>query len=269
VAEGRASVRVRLHVEDRGSGPALLFLHGFAGSARNWRPQIRRLGDRFRTLAFDLRGHARSDAPDDPAAYTLEALVDDALGVLAERGEAAADWIGLSLGAAVALEAALRAPAAVRGLVLASIPPGRGAARGLAARAEAFADAIERDGVEAAGARFAWGPGSGLDARGAALVRAGFLEHPPHGLAHTLRGVLAGLRPVADRRAELARVAAPTRVVAGALDAASLAPSRELAEAIPGARLEVVAGAGHVVNLAQPGAFGALLEAFLAARPAG
>ena len=260
---------MRLHVEDRGSGPALLFLHGFAGSARNWRPQLRSLGGRFRTLAFDLRGHARSDAPDDPAAYALEAFVADALDVLAGTGEAAAVWIGLSLGAAVALEAALRAPASVRGLVLASIPAGRGATRGLAARAGAFADAIEREGVEAAGARFAWGPGSGLDARGAALVRAGFLEHPPHGLAHTLRGAVASLPPVAERRAELARVAAPTLVVAGALDAASLAPSRALAAAIPGARLEVVPDAGHVVNLAQPEAFGALLDAFLAELPKG
>lgn len=260
---------MRLHVDERGAGPALLFLHGFAGSARNWRPQIRRLSGRFRTLAFDQRGHARSEAPADPGAYTLGALVGDALGVLAGRGEAAAVWIGLSLGAAVALEAALRAPAAVRGLVLASIPAGRGGARGLSARAEAFADAIDAEGIEAAGARFAWGPGSGLDERGAALVRAGFLEHRPHALASTLRGVVAPLRPVAERRAELALVAAPTLVVAGALDGASLAPSRELAAAIPGARLEVVPAAGHVVNLAQPEAFGALLDAFLGDLAAG
>jgi pimeloyl-ACP methyl ester carboxylesterase len=260
---------VRLHVEEEGAGPAVLFLHGFAGSARNWRPQRRVLGGRFHAIAFDLRGHARSGAPADAAAYSMDALVGDALGVLAGAGEARAVWVGLSLGAAVALEAALRAPGAVRALVLASIPAGRGSGRGVAAQAEAFAAAIEREGIEAAGARYAWGPASGLDARGAALVRAGFLEHPPHGLAHTLRGVLAGLRPAGERRAELARVAAPTLVVAGARDAGSLEPSRALAEAIPGARLEVVPDAGHVVNLAQPAAFDALVTEFLAALPPG
>jgi pimeloyl-ACP methyl ester carboxylesterase len=195
----------------------------------------------------------------------MDALVGDALDVLAGVGESGAVFVGLSLGAAVALEVALRAPEAVRGLVLASMPGGRGSGRGISAHALAFAEAIEREGLEAAGARFAWGPGSGLDPRGAALVRAGFLEHPPHGLVGTLRGVLAGLAPVAERRAELARVAVPTLVVAGARDAASLEPSRALAQAIAGARLEVVPDAGHVVNLAQPAAFDRALGAFLAA----
>jgi 2-succinyl-6-hydroxy-2,4-cyclohexadiene-1-carboxylate synthase len=257
-----------LHVEIRGAGPALLLLHGFAGSARNWRPQLRALAGSWRTIAYDARGHARSEAPDDPAAYGAEALVGDGLRVLADAGEERAVWVGLSMGAAVALEAALRAPRAVRALALFSIPAGRGAARGLSAQAEAFAEAIEREGLEAAGARFAWGPGSGLDAAGAALVRQGFLEHPPHGLVHTLRGFLSGWPPVAERRVELARVAVPTLVVAGERDAASLAPSRALAAAIPGAELAVVPGAGHVVNLARPAETNALLARFLASLPA-
>jgi pimeloyl-ACP methyl ester carboxylesterase len=257
----------QLHVEIRGTGPALLLLHGFAGSARNWRPQVRALAGAWRTIAFDARGHARSAAPDDPAAYGAAALVADALGVLAGAGEARAVWVGLSMGAAVALEAALRAPGAVRALVLFSIPAGRGAARGLSARAAAFADAIEREGLEAAGERFAWGPGSGLDARGAELVRQGFLEHAPHGLAHTLRGFLAGWAPIAERGAELARLAVPTLVVAGERDAASLEPSRALAAAIPGAELAVLPEAGHVVNLARPAQTNALLLRFLASLP--
>jgi len=254
----------RLHVEARGEGPAVLFLHGFAGSARNWRPQLRALAGRYRTIAYDARGHARSEAPDDPAAYGVEALVGDALRVMRQAGVESAAWVGLSMGAAVALEAALRAPTAVRALVLASIPAGRGAARGISARAETFADAIEREGVDAAGARFAWGPGSGLDPKGAALVRQGFLEHSAHGLAHTLRGFLASWPPVAERSAELARIAAPALVVAGALDEASRGPSDALASALPHARLEIVAEAGHVVNLARPDRFDRLLLSFLA-----
>jgi pimeloyl-ACP methyl ester carboxylesterase len=253
----------QLHVEARGEGPAVLFLHGFAGSARNWRPQLRALAGRYRTIAFDARGHARSEAPAGAAAYTVEASVDDALRVLREAGEEGAAWVGLSMGAAVALEAALRAPHAVRSLVLASIPGGRGAARGISAHAEAFAEAIDREGVDAAGARFVWGPDAGFDAQGAALVRQGFLEHPAHGLSLTLRGILAGWPPVAERGAELARLRVPALVVAGGQDAGSLEPSRALAAAIPGARLEIVEGAGHVVNLARPEAFSARLLSFL------
>jgi pimeloyl-ACP methyl ester carboxylesterase len=253
-----------LHVECEGDGPVVLFLHGFAGSARNWRPQRRALRGRYRTLAYDARGHARSEAPDAPERYRVEAQVGDALAVLDAQGVPAAAFVGLSMGAAVALEVALRRPARVRALVLASLPAGRGASSGLSSKALAFADAIEREGIEAAGARFAWGADSRLDARGASLVRQGFLEHTPHGLAHTLRAFLATWPPPAARSHELGALAVPTLAVVGALDAGSLEPSRALVAAVPGARLAVVPEAGHVVNLAQPARFDRLLLDFLA-----
>ena len=97
----------------------------------------------------------------------------------------------------------------------------------------------------------------------ARLVRQGFLEHPPHGLAHALRGVIAVQPSVAELALELATLARPALVIVGAGDRLSLAPSRELAAALPRARLVVVEGAGHVVNLAQPAAFNAALVEFL------
>src|SRR5439155_1234249 len=109
-----------------------------------------------------------------------------------------------------------------------------------------------------------------FDARGhARSVRRAFLEHPPHGLAHTLRGVLAAepsLDELAPRLAELAR---PALVIVGARDRMSLPASRALAAALPRAKLVVVEGAGHVVNLAQPAAFNRALEEFLAAAVGG
>jgi pimeloyl-ACP methyl ester carboxylesterase len=253
----------KLHVESKGEGPALLFLHGFGGSARNWRPQVRALSGAHRCLAYDARGHARSEAPADPAAYDAAAFVGDGARVLSENGVGRATWIGLSMGAAVALEAAVRAPETVRALVLASLPSGRGGG-GITGHAAELADAIERDGLEAAGARFVWGsPAGGMDA-GAKLVRQGFLEHPPHGLVHTLRGLLAPWPPPRERAEELARVRVPALVLAGSRDATSLAASRELAELLPGARLEILEGAGHVANLEQPGVFNERVAAFLA-----
>jgi pimeloyl-ACP methyl ester carboxylesterase len=188
--------------------------------------------------------------------------------VLKEQGAERAVVGGLSMGAAVALALARAHPASVRALVLASFPPGRGGGAGASHHAQGFADAIEREGLEAAGARFVWGPDSGLDERGAALVRQGFLEHTRHGLAGTLRGFLADLPPVEEIAEELASVAIPTLVVAGALDAPSLAACRALAAALPDARLEVIPGAGHVVNLARPAAFDAALGDFLDHLPA-
>jgi pimeloyl-ACP methyl ester carboxylesterase len=107
-----------------------------------------------------------------------------------------------------------------------------------------------------------WGAGSGLDPAGAQLVRQGFLEHAPHGLAHTLRECLAKLEPVEALGLEGLRL--PVLVVAGAGDPDSLAASRALAAALPAAELVVIPDAGHVVNLAAPAAFDAALLGFLA-----
>lgn len=252
-----------LHVEVEGEGPGVVLAHGFGGSARNFRPQLRALRDAFRVACYDARGHARSEAPDDFSAYDAEAQVADYAAVARQAGPGPVVAGGLSMGAATALAFARRHPEQVRALVLISHPAGARRGGGVASRAEAFADAIEREGLEGAGARFVWGPDSGLSEADAKLVRQGFLEHPPHGLAHTLRAYLARLPEPEALAPELAKLDMPALVVAGERDEASLAPCRSLAEALPRARLEIVPDAGHVVNLAAPKAFQAILRPFL------
>jgi len=254
-----------LHLEVRGEGPALVLAHGFGGSARNFRPQVRALADGHRVATFDARGHARSPAPPEAQAYTADALVEAFAEVVqrVEPAPGAAVVGGLSMGAATAALFALAQPARVRGLVLASPPAGPGSGRGVAARALAFADALEREGLEGAGARFVWGPDSGLDDAGAALVRQGFLEHAPHGLAHTLRQFLARLPDPVEWAPGLSALGLPVLIVAGEEDAASLPTARALAQALPTARLAVIEQAGHVVNLARPEPFNRELRAFL------
>jgi pimeloyl-ACP methyl ester carboxylesterase len=257
---------VALHVESWGVGPAVVLAHGFGGSARNFRAQARALGGRRRFVLYDARGHARSDAPADPALYTAEHFSADLAAVMDALELAHAVVGGLSMGAGVALRFGLAHPERVRGLVLAAFPPGASDPRGEASQAQwaqAFADAIEREGLESAGARFAWGERSGVDPAGAQLVRQGFLEHAPHAIAAILRGVLAQQPGAAQIARSLRRVAIPALVVVGADDALSRKPSEVLARALPKARLVVVPGAGHVVNLAQPKAFNAALAAFL------
>jgi len=248
---------MHLHTEADGSGqPTLVFAHGFGGSARNFGPQARAFRDRHCVVRYDARGHSRSDAPDDPAAYSPEIFVDDLAQVI---GAEPAIVGGLSMGAVTALRFALTRP--VRGLVVAGFPARTPTSfTTIAAR---FADAIEQEGLEAAGDRFVWGPESGLDPGAARFVRQGFLEHTPHGLAHTLRGVIAKQPAVSDMVPQLRGLTTPTLVVVGEHDRGSIQPSRELAEVIPRARLAIIPDAGHVVNLAQPGRFNAVLAEFL------
>lgn len=260
-----------LHVEVSGEGPGLLLAHGFGGSARNFRGQARALSTRCRVVLCDARGHARSGAPADPALYTAERMVADMAAVMDELALAQAVVGGLSMGAGIALRFALAHPERVRGLVLAAFPPGAADARDArsdpalsqGAWAHAFAAAIEQDGLEAAGAVYAWGPRSGFDPAAAALVRQGFLEHPPHAVAAILRGVLAQQPGAVQLARSLRRVTIPTLVVVGADDPLSRSPSEILVRALPRARLVVVPDAGHVVNLARPEAFDAALGEFL------
>jgi len=256
-----------LHVEAEGQGPLLVLGHGFGGSARNFRAQSRALAANARVVRFDARGHARSDAPPEAAAYTPDAFVADLGRVLDAQGERAAVVGGLSMGAGIALRFACAHPERTRALVLAAFPAGADRAGSYASVAERFAARIERDGLEAAGAEFVWGPSSGFDADGAALVRRGFLEHQPHAMAHILRGVIAVQPAASDLAPALAAVRIPTLVVVGGRDRLSLDASRALARALPGAELVEIPDAGHLVNLARPAEFNAAVSAFLDALP--
>ncbi|MCC6216293.1 MAG: alpha/beta fold hydrolase [Polyangiaceae bacterium] len=250
---------LRLHVERRGAGAPIVFAHGFAGSARNWRGQLRALEASARVIAFDARGHARSDAPDDAASYVPARFVDDLAGLIEAEAGGPAVVVGLSMGTGVALRLAVARPELVRGLALLSHPT-PASAPGQLEWALEFATALERDGLEVAGERYAWGERARFDPKGAALIRAGFLEHRPRALAHVLRELIALQPAPGEISGELRAISAPAVVVAGSDDARSLEPSRDLAAILRDAELVVLEGAGHVVNLSRPREVEAAIE---------
>lgn len=254
-----SSGAVKLYAERWGeSGPALVLGHGFGGSARNFRPQARTLAPEHRVVLFDARGHARSDAPAEAEAYRPECFVADLASVLDAVGVERAVVGGLSMGAGVALRFALAYPERVSGLVLSAFP------RAVTEPAHVpwalgFADAIERSGVEAAGAEVIWGR---FDAKTADLIRRGFVEHRPHALVHTLRELIA-VQPPPEQMPRLGEIEVPTLVLVGSEDTASLGPCRALGRLIPRAELVEIPGGGHIVNLTHPAEYNRALGAFL------
>ena len=252
---------VRLHVERQGTGAPIVLAHGFGGSARNFRLQARALRDVATVIFYDARGHSRSEAPEAPDAYVFERLVDDFERVAEEAGAPVVAG-GVSLGAITALAFAVRRPELVRGLLLGSLP---GTSPERIAWALGFADAIEREGLDAAGAAYVWGEQSRFDPAGAKLIRQGILEHPPQALAHILRQTLAVLPDSRALAEPLRERQIPMSIVAGADDPLAHAPSRALAATLPTATLFVVPNAGHVVNLAAPALFNERLKALVVA----
>jgi pimeloyl-ACP methyl ester carboxylesterase len=243
---------VRLFYEIRGpAGPAtpVLLTHGFAASARMWEPNLAVLAGGRRVVTWDLRGHGRSDAPDDPSLYSEPLAVADMAALLDAVGVERAVIGGLSLGGYLSLAFYLGHPERVAALMLFDTGPGyrRDAARDdWNRRVERTAVAYEAGGLAAQPER---GGIIGAEHGSAA------------GLVLAARGIMTQSHPgVID---SLPTIAVPTLVVVGAQDAPFLAAADYMAARIPGATKVVIEGAGHAANVDQADAFNRAVLAFL------
>ena len=234
------------------SGPAgapVLVLSNSIGSSRAlWDPQVAPLGRRFRVLRYEHRGHAGAPAP--PGDYVLDDLGGDALALLDRLGLERVHWCGLSLGGAVGMWLAVHAPERIDHLVLCCTSPSFGPPETWAERAatvRAHGIAAIADGVLE---RWVTAGFAAAHPDVVARLRAMLLATPAEGYAGCCHVLGA-----ADLEGDLAAVRAPTLVIAGADDPATPPDHGErIAARVPGARLEVVADAAHLANVAQPDA---------------
>jgi pimeloyl-ACP methyl ester carboxylesterase len=105
-----------IHFLDEGSGPAVLFAHGFFMDATMFEPQMKAFRGTHRVISWDLRGHGQSSA--DVAPFTYWDQAADGFALLDALGVASAVVVGMSQGGYVALRMALAEPTRVDGLVL-------------------------------------------------------------------------------------------------------------------------------------------------------
>ena len=258
---------VRLHVTTSGSGAPLVLLHGFTGSTRSWDPLTPFL-DGFTTIAIDLLGHGGSESPADPARYALPRFANDLVKVLDALRVRRAALLGYSLGGRAALHAALAHPDRVSALVLESASPGIDDAGERAARVQsdaALAATIERGGMRAFVDQWErlpmWSSQASLPDAVRARLRSQRLANQPRGLSNSLRGAGAGAAPSVLSQVGALRI--PTLLVAGELDAKYVAIARDLEATIDGAKLALVADAGHAVHLEQPAVMAEHVTSFL------
>ena len=148
---------VTLHADSTGAGAPLLFIHEFAGDHRSWEPQVRYFGRSYRCVTYAARGYPPSDVPADPAAYSQQRAMDDAVAILDGLGIDRAHVVGLSMGGFTALHLTLRHPARVSCAVVAGAGYGAAPERAAAFRAEclATAAAFETEGAEQVAQRYA------------------------------------------------------------------------------------------------------------------
>jgi len=266
MAEVIASDGVRLYAEAHGDGAPVLLSCGLCTTHENWRPQVAPwVAAGMRVILWDYRGHGRSQAPPDPAAYTMQQVVDDLGRVLAwGAGEQPAIVGGLSFGGLASLHFALAQPQRVRALLLVDTGPGFKNPEAQArwqAQVERTASFLESRGcqafVESKAAATAIGLRPELPAAQAAAHA--IAAQDPAGLALFARRIAGVAPPVID---QLAGIELPALVVVGEKDEPYLRAADVLASRLPKAQSVKIANAGHVVNLEEPAAFDAAALAF-------
>ena len=247
---------IEIDYEDGGRGPAVLLSHGYSATGRMWAPQRPAVEPRHRLVTWDMRGHGETESPTDPARYSEALTVEDMRGLLAHLGIARAVVGGLSLGGYMSLAFHHRHPEMVRALVICDSGPGYRNAEARAAwnqRAHERARDLETWGLDA------------LKTSSREMQEAVRRHRSAQGLAHAARGMLAQEGgAVID---SLPAIGVPTLIIVGDRDTPFMAPSEYMAKKIPGARLEVIADAGHASNLDQPEAFNRVLLDFLGSLP--
>ncbi|MGK2857494.1 MAG: alpha/beta fold hydrolase [Thermoanaerobaculia bacterium] len=262
-----------------GTGPPLLLLNGGMMSIGAWDPIALPLAESFHVIRCDLRGQFLSpftEAEPEPDSYTLADHAADVIALLDHLGVERVHLAGTSFGGEVAMIVAADHPARVASLVVMTAtdrltPKMQAAARALETQTRAAAD-----GSVGGGALFrALAPGAFSEGWLAAQppgfieIRARQFDSFPRHFFAGIASIMRSLRGL-DIVSKLPHIAAPTLVIGAGLDR-TFPPehSRAIAEAVPGARLEMLEECGHAAVVESPARIVELVRDFVRSCEAG
>ena len=245
--------------EDRGNGPAIVFLHGHPFSRAMWAPQVEALSDEFRVIAPDLPGYGESRPRDQ--IMSMRRCADAVVELLDALGVPQATVVGLSMGGLVAMELGLGYPERVAGLVLAATTAAPPSEEDAERRRSAAAD-IDAHGMLGHTAEMLprlFGPAASRDPALTVPIVEMMLRTNPLGAAAALRG--RAMRPDYERL--LGELRPPAFVVAGDRDAYSTKEvTDQLVAALPAPEVLILPGVGHFPNLEAREEFDTAIRAF-------
>ena len=248
---------VRLHVKRDGTrgGPPVVFANSLGTDLRLWDAVVARLPPGLDILRYDMRGHGLSSAP--PAPYAMGTLVRDAERLIETAGLRDVVFVGLSIGGMIAQGLAAKRLDLIRAAVLSNTAP----KIGTRAMWEARIAMVETEGLSAMSESIMerWFSKAFRDSPAVAPWRRMVETTPPQGYAGC-SAAIAGT----DFYTTTAALRLPTQVIAGDADG-STPPDlvREMADLIPGARHDLIRGAGHLPCVEKPDAYAAILTRFL------
>lgn len=238
---------------EAGTGPLLIFGHGTFGGKALFRSQVDALAGRYRCVAFDWPGHGESGY--EPGGWTVQSLVDAVPELINSLGEQSAALVGVSQGGAIFMRAAIAYPACVSSLVIICAGSERPSAEAVESLRQLGStlhleddEPGRRDAASAFLGRFFHAPGF-ADAHPAEFQHELdlVLSHDRKAMPLVAR-IPASYEPVTK---QLGKIRCPTLVLWGERDA-QVRVATTIADAISGATLRVIPGAGHHLNLDAP-----------------
>lgn len=239
-----------IHYIEQGTGPeAVVFAHGLLFSRAIFDEQIRALRDRYRCIAFDFRGHGGSEVTE--SGYDMDSLTEDTAALIETLHCAPCHFVGLSMGGFVGLRLAIRHGSLLKSLALLdSSADGEAAGERIRFRlmnfiARYFGMQLVIDRIMP----LMFGPRFLHDSERKDRWRTAVLANDRLGVSRAVAGVV-GRKSVHD---QLHAISVPTLVVIGEHDQLTAPPhSVRMQQAIPGARLVMLPGAGHMSSIEDP-----------------
>ncbi|MBM5812430.1 MAG: alpha/beta fold hydrolase [Gammaproteobacteria bacterium] len=263
----------KLYYEIDGEGDDLLLIGGLGQDVTGWAFQVPRFIQHYRVIVFDNRDAGRSAEASGP--YTTADMADDVAGLMDALQISRAHVLGYSLGGAIAQEFALRHQIRVNKLILACTSAHLARYQINLFDPVRFIREHDREGrILASQQLFMTMTREFLKLRGAVQMMLDLLSHPPFPQSPAALSRQIDACRTFDALDRLDRVSVPTCVLVGDQDI--LTPpwvARELAAAIPGARLQMLADGGHGLLFEIPEKFNRAVLDFLldqrAPQPAG
>jgi pimeloyl-ACP methyl ester carboxylesterase len=246
--------------DDVGTGPPVAFIHGFPHNRTLWAPQVGALLPRARCITMDLRGFGESEIR---GPYTMDDYADDVVSVLDALQVEKAVIAGLSMGGYIAFALWRKHRHRIRALILADTRSGADTEEGRMKRRELIALARAKGSAAVADAQIAAMVGKTTRERRPDIadgVHRMLSMAPVEGIVGALEAMMN--RP--DSTPILPTIDVPTMIVVGDEDVPTPPKeARAMHELIPGSRLEILEGAGHVSNVERAAAFNHVTSEFL------
>lgn len=263
---------IKLHFEnfsdfDR-SKKTIILLHGFTGSANDWKDTANKLDKRYNKIAVDLIGHGKSSSPTDLKFYTIESISDQIKEIILHTGLKEVILCGYSMGGRVALHFAVNKINLLKGLILESSSAGIKNKNEREKRKnsdEELASYINNNTIEDFITRWLdqeiFGTIRRFSNEKVKMIKEEKMKNSRTGLANSLRGFGTGIMPYLG--SELIKLKFPVLLISGGLDGKFTQINQNLRKQFPSAKHKIISTAGHNTHLEEPKKFVEAVNQFL------